>query len=260
MNEILQAFQRSLFSLRSFKVWLRLLLPAVLAMALVLGIFIMKWSAWYLDLRESLEGGFLIQTLAWPFVWFWTAAPVVLGKIVSGVVLMIAALALSYVMSLLLLSVILIPLLVPLIVDQEYPMIRDDKKGGRPTRGEELSVISSLLNTFWSVLKFLGGFLITLPLWLIPGMAFFLALFWNGYLAGQIVPVDVLQGWATKQEIAEIRQSRNSQHLGLGLLTSMIFVIPVMNLFAPSLLALIFVHYDLQELVELRKRPSKSQD
>jgi CysZ protein len=179
------------------------------------------------------------------FSWFWTQAPVVLSQILAVVILIVTIVILSYLFCLILLSTLLVPLLLPLVVDQNYPGLL---KGGKA------SFSGCLVNAGLSFLKYSLGLVLTLPLWLLPGMAFFLTAFWNGYLAGQVFPVDVLDGWATVEEQREIRADKRVGHFSLGLITSMLFFVPVINLCAPALMALAFIHYDFQALSNLRKR------
>jgi CysZ protein len=245
MNDLLQALLRAFTSLLNSKIWWRILLPIMVTMALVFGIVSLSWGSWYSQVQEVLHRGSLVHWLAWPFLGFWTQAPVVLSQILAVVILIVTIVILSYLFCLILLSTLLVPLLLPLVVDQNYPGLL---KGGKA------SFSGCLVNAGLSFLKYSLGLVLTLPLWLLPGMAFFLTAFWNGYLAGQVFPVDVLDGWATVEEQREIRADKRVGHFSLGLITSMLFFVPVINLCAPALMALAFIHYDFQALSNLRKR------
>ncbi|MBL7670376.1 MAG: EI24 domain-containing protein [Bdellovibrionaceae bacterium] len=244
MNDVILSLGRAFVSLLIPKIWWYILLPILVSMVLLLGSAILLWTFGFTQLQEFLQAGVLIEWISKPFLSFWTQAPVVLSQIVAGVIIIVTVIILSYLICLLLLSTLLVPLLLPIVAEKYYPQLRIPAN----VYG------SGLLVTTVSFVKYCFGLMVTLPLWLIPGMAFFLTAFWNGYLASQVFPIDVLQGWSTVAEFREIRKTNNLMHFSLGILTSMLFFIPVINLIAPALMALAFAHFDFQALDSLRKR------
>lgn len=252
MNEVFRAIQRGFVSLLYPQVWRRLLLPMALIIALVTGIFIFFWSQLFSQIHSLIEGGGIIHFLSLPFVWFWVQAPIIIAKTIAGVLLLVIMFASLYVVGLLLMSILLLPLLVPAIVATDYPELSSAAARQKVVDEGSISQFESIFHAFLSFVKYVLGFFLTLPLWIIPGLPFFLAACWNGYLASLVFPIDVLQGLATRQEIELIQRNRLRHHFGLGILTSMISMLPGIHLLAPTIMALSFVHFDLEELMRLR--------
>ncbi len=258
MNEVFRAVQRAFVSLLYPQVWQRLVLPMALILALVTGIFIFFWSQLFSQIHGFIEGGGIIHFLSLPFDWFWEQAPVVIAKIMAGVFLLVIIFVSLYVVGLLLMSILLLPLLVPAIVAADYPELSSPTSRQKIVDEGSISQLGSIFHTLFSFIKYAFGFFLTLPLWMIPGLPFFLTACWNGYLASLVFPIDVLQGLATRQELERIQQNRFRHHFSLGILTSMMSMLPGIHLLAPVIMALSFVHFDLEELMRLRTSDRKS--
>lgn len=244
MNDVFLAIRNGFTTLLRADLWRRILLPWIGFFILILVIFVMKWPDWFLVFYQGFEGSKFIQILASPFSSFWSEAPLYLARILAGLSLLTIFLVSIYLISIFIFSVLLIPLLIPLIVKTDYPQLQKKKSG---------STLKSLSHTLISFVKYTLGFLLTLPFWLVPGMSFFLTVFWNGYLAGKVFPYDVLMDWASEEELQTILNQTAKMQLMTGTLTSMLFLVPGINFIAPILMALTFVHYNLNELQKLRK-------
>ena len=114
------------------------------------------------------------------------------------------------------------------------------------------SFIGSLWVSLSASILFIAGWLVTLPLWLLPGLGLILPLFWMGWLNRRTFAYDVLAGYATPDEWRTLRQQHAWPLLALGLLVAMLAYVPFLGLIAPSLAALAFVHYGLEALRRMR--------
>ena len=70
----------------------------------------------------------------------------------------------------------------------------------------------------------------------------------------QLFRYDALSEHASKQEIKMICASNRYSLWGLGLLTSLIQFVPLLNLLAPIFTALVFIHFGLAHLKILRAK------
>jgi uncharacterized protein involved in cysteine biosynthesis len=96
--------------------------------------------------------------------------------------------------------------------------------------------------------------LITLPLWLV-GAGLVIPFIATAYLNQRLFRYDALAEHASEDEMRAIFSSQRSLLWGLGLLTGLVQFIPILNLFAPVLTALAFIHFGLARLKNLRQLP-----
>ncbi len=137
------------------------------------------------------------------------------------------------------------PALIHLVADRDYPHLERKNGGG---------FAGSLLNALIALGIFAAIWLITLPLWLI-GAGLVIPFIATAYLNQRLFRYDALAEHASQDEMRAIFSSRRSLLWGLGLLTGLVQFIPILNLFAPVLTALAFIHFGLACLKNLRQPP-----
>lgn len=115
------------------------------------------------------------------------------------------------------------------------------------------SLVSSTWNSLWAAVLFIVGWLVTLPLWLVPGLGIVLPLFWMAWLNRRTFAYDALAAHATDDEWRSVRRRHALPLLGLGLVMALLAHVPFVGLLAPSLAALAYVHYYLGALRSLRQ-------
>lgn len=153
---------------------------------------------------------------------------------------------LVYFTALLLIGVLALPRMMALIAQRDFP---DVSRQGPPSA----AFWGSLGNTLVAGLIFVAGWLVTLPLLLIPGMVLILPLFWSAWLNQRAFRFDALAEHATAEERAEIvRRERPTLYLA-GLLGALAAHVPLLNLFALAFTALLFVRLCLGALRRLRQ-------
>lgn len=233
MDGIMLALQRSLSSLRQGRVWLYILGPALVAVLFMVGLSV--------ALLDYLITSFIEQPpISWVAAWgaFW------LAKLLAALGGWLVILSASYLVAMLLAALLVLPLLLKHLSETEYadlaPMGSD-------------SVVASTWNSVWAAVLFIFGWLVTLPLWLIPGLGLILPVFWMGWLNRRTFAYDALAVHATDGEWRELRRQQAWPLLMLGLVMALLTHVPFLGLLVPSLAALAYVHYCLEALRRLRQ-------
>ena len=232
MNDVILALQRSSASLRRARVWLYMLIPALLTLAIMVGLAVF--------LLERLVAGMLEQPpMSWVMAWgaFWLAH---LLAALGGWLVILSA---SYLIAMVLTAVLVLPLILDHLATVDYPEVA--------RRGAD-SLLAATWNSVWAALLFIIGWLVTLPLWLIPGLGLILPLFWMAWLNRRTFAFDVLAAHATPEEWRLLRRQHALPLLLLGLVMAVLTHVPVVGLLAPSLAALAYVHFCLEALRQLR--------
>ncbi|MCR2747045.1 EI24 domain-containing protein [Limnobacter parvus] len=136
------------------------------------------------------------------------------------------------------------PPVVNYLTDKEFQGIA--KKGDSGT-------VMSLWVTLKAVVVFLIAWIVTLPLWLIPGMAFVLPVLLTAYLLMAVMRFDSLAGHATKLEIKEIKKRDSTSAWLIGLVCAFLSFIPPILLIMPVMSALAFTRHYMGALVKVRE-------
>jgi uncharacterized protein involved in cysteine biosynthesis len=113
------------------------------------------------------------------------------------------------------------------------------------------SLAGSLKNSLIAIGVFTGIWFVTSPLWLIGAGALvpFIA---ATYLNQRLFRYDALSEHANPEEMKTLIKTYRSSWWALGFLTGLIQFVPILNLFAPALTGLTFIHFGLARLSELR--------
>lgn len=233
MGETMLALRRSLTTLARGRVWLYMLVPAIVAVIVMVGLS--------LALLERLIAAFVEQPpLSWIVAWgaFWLAK---LLAALGGWLLILSA---SYLVAILLTAIVVLPLLLNHLAAVDYPDL---------ARQGNDSFVASTWNSVAAALMFVVGWLFTLPLWLIPGFALLLPIFWMAWLNRRTFAFDALASHATPDEWRELRRAQAIPLLLLGLAMALLAHVPFVGLLAPSLAALAYLHFCLEALRRLRQ-------
>jgi CysZ protein len=227
------ALQRSLASLGSGKVWLYILGPALAA-----GVFMIGVSAAFLNYLITL---FIEQPpMSWINEWGWSWLAQSLAVLGGWLVILSA----SYLVAMLLTAVLVLPLMLNHLAARDYPDLA--------RQGKE-NFVAATWNSVWAAVLFVIGWVVTLPLWLIPGLGLFLPLFWMAWLNRRTFAYDSLAEHATEEEWRELRKRQAMPLLLLGFATAALTHVPFLGLLAPSLSALAYIHFCLESLRRLRQ-------
>jgi CysZ protein len=232
-GNVIQALFRSLSTLGRGRVWLFLLGPSAVALMAWLGL-----TFFWLD---ALVATFLqLPPMSWLSAWgaVWLAS---LFAALGGWLLILAA---AYLTAILLAAIIVLPLLLNHVAATDYPEL---------ARMGKDSLTASTWNSLSAALLFVAGWLLTLPLWLVPGFGLLLPLFWMAWLNRRTFAYDALAVHATDEEWRALRRQHGTPLLMLGLTLALFAHLPVLGLLAPPLAALAYIHYALEALRQLRQ-------
>ncbi len=226
MVDVFAAFTKSLRDLTRPEVLWQAIWPPLLALLLWLVVGFAWWSQGVALMARILPQ---LPWSGWEWVAQWAAAFLLLA----------ACAALVYITAIMLVAVFALPRLINLVAARDYPDL------GR--HGENV-FWGSLGNTLGAGAMFILGSLVLLPLLLIPGVLLVLPLFWSAWLNQRTFRFDALAEHATRKEMQGLLRANRQQFYVAGLGTAALAYLPLLNLLAPALTALVFVHLGLAAL------------
>jgi hypothetical protein len=234
-----EAIGKTVRSLIRPSVVLILLLPFIVATAFWVVVLVMFWQSWT---------GFLTGTSTYQWMLSYTG-PGNVAEVVTmfGVILftILVFAPLWYLTYILIIDLLLFPILLPRIQKQDYPNI-EKKRGG--------NTIGSLANAMKGTAVYIIGFFVNLPVWFFfPVIAPGISLLLTAYLNKKVFTYDVLQDYASAEERENIMKHFSHELWGLGLMTAFLTWIPFVNIFAPAITAVAYIHYCLSRLEHGRK-------
>ena len=228
MGDVMLALLRTLASLRDGRVWGYVLMPAIFSLCLSLGLAF--WGLGAL-VEQILAYPPMAILVGWGLVW--------IAHILAYLGGWMAIFAAAYLLASLLSAVLILPLLLKHLAHHEY---RDVAPMGAD------SFVAATVNSVVATLLFVAGWLLTLPLWIIPGLSLILPLLLMAWFNRRTFAYDALSMHATDEEWRELRQQYKRPMLMLGLIMALLAHIPVVGLLVPALAALAFVHFGLEAL------------
>lgn len=152
---------------------------------------------------------------------------------------------LVFVTALVITALFAMPMLIRLVAERDFPQL-ERKNGG--------SIVGNLLNTLFAILIFIVIWVVTSPLWLV-GVGIIIPFVAAAYLNQRLFRYDALAEHASHEEMKALVSANQSSLWGLGLLTGLTQFVPILNLFAPVLSGLAFIHFGLGRLACLRQEP-----
>lgn len=228
MADVALALMRTLSSLRSRRIWGYVLLPAFISLVLSIGLAVRV-------LGGLVEQMLLYPPMSWLIGWgmSWLALPL---AYIGGLMAIFAA---AYLTASLLAAILIMPLLLKHLSETEY---RDVAAQGKD------SFVAATVNSLFASILFIAGWLLTLPLWLIPGLSLILPMLLMAWYNRRTFAYDALSMHATEAEWSALQQRGKAPMFMLGLSMALLAHVPVLGLMVPALAALSFVHYGLEAL------------
>lgn len=228
MDEVVLALTRTLGSLRDRKVWGYVLAPALFSLLLSIGLAFRG-----LDMFVDWLLGHPPMTLliGWGVGW--------LAHILAYLGGWMAIFACAYLTASLLAALIILPLLLKHLSENEY---RDVAPMGKD------SFVAAAGNSIFASVLFVAGWLLTLPLWIVPGLSLLLPMLLMAWLNRRTFAYDALSMHATDEEWRSMRRQGGTPLFMLGLIMALLAHVPVIGLLVPALSALAFVHFGLESL------------
>lgn len=232
------AWARAARSLLRRDILWHMLWPTLAAFALWIAVAVFSWdSSAQLVLR-------FVQTWPWFGGWFVdgsTQATLLAGVTHAMLVLLLVPLCLLT--ASVLIATFALPLMLDRVAATDYPELVE-RRGG--------SQLGSVANSLWALLLFLIVGVLSLPLWLVPGLGIGLSVGLSAWLNQRCYRYDVLMRHADREELRRLpKQHRGGLYL-IGAAAGVLVFVPILNFFVPALTGLAFVHYLLQALRESR--------
>lgn len=212
--------------------------PPLVTVLALLALFVLQWTSWVASLAQ-------IFSHFWGYQWLQQATGFAdLSLWIAGLFLILLFFPLAYVLSVLIVSVFVMPVVLKWVGDESYQHL-EKRRGG--------SIAGSLWNTLWATLVFIAGFVVTLPLWFVPGLQVLVPLLLTAWLNKKVFLYDVLQDYASKEERKAIEGEQSASLYGMGFLLGLLSYIPLAFFFVPIISALSYTYYGLNALEERRK-------
>lgn len=228
MAEVMLALARTFANLKDGKVWLYVLTPALFSLLLSVGLAIWALGA---VVQQMMDYPPMTLLVGWGLVW--------LAHLLAYLGGWLAIFAVAYLTASLLAAIVILPLMLKHLTETEY---RDVAAMGKD------SFVAAAANSVLASALFVVGWIVTIPLWLIPGFSLLMPLLLMGWLNRRTFAYDALSMHATAGEWQEIRQRQKTPLFMLGLTMALLAHVPVVGLLVPALAALSFVHYGLEAL------------
>ena len=228
-----KAVTRSFESFLDIRVLFLMAVPFLVASFCMILFLFLFWATWtdfligtevFKWLMGTIGDNFLLTSLK--FVVIFLATLFIFGP-------------LWYLSCIILISVFLFPLLLPHLQKRFYPDL-EKKFGGH--------FFGSLKNVGLTTLVYLLFLTLTLPFWFFTPIGPLISLVATAYLNKNIFSYDVLQDYATKEELLGFGKKYFNESWWLGFFTALIAWLPIINILAPALTALVFIHFYLGSL------------
>ena len=228
MDDVVVALMRTLGSLRRGRIWVYVLAPALVSLVLWIALAIYGLGSlvnWLLTHEP------MTTLIGWGVAW--------LATVLAYMGAWMAIFALAYLTASLLAAIIVMPLLLKRLADTDY---RDVAPMGKD------SFVAAAVNSVIASILFVLGWIITLPLWIVPGLSLVLPLLLMAWYNRRTFAYDALSMHATDQEWASLKPRARLPMFMLGLVMALLAHVPVIGLLVPALAALAFVHFGLETL------------
>jgi len=228
MGDVMLALARTFASLKSGRVWLYVLTPALLSLLVSIGL-----AFWGL-------GAFVQWLLAYPpMTWLAAWGLLWLATFLAYLGGWMAIFAIAYLLASLLAAIVIMPLILKHLSASDY---RDVAAMGKD------SFVAAAMNSLLASLVFILAWLATIPLWLIPGLSLLLPLLLMAWLNRRTFAYDALSMHASDAEWRDMRRQHKTTFFMLGLTMALLAHVPLIGLLVPALAALAFVHFGLEAL------------
>ncbi|MFD4839679.1 EI24 domain-containing protein [Achromobacter sp. NPDC058515] len=236
-----QAFKRALVSQCHPTMLFAVLLPFLIAL---MGAFLLLWLFW-----TPLTDWLRTEVSHWEFVnrvdeWLVAVGLFSLKIYLIPVIAAAILLPVSGILGLAIAAVFVMPLVLRHVGQREYATV------GR--RGK-FSTAVSVWNAVWVSAAFAAGWVLTLPLWLVPPMAIVLSIFWWAFAFSRMMRVDAIVEHASPSERKLILERNNGGFWTIGLICSLLNLLPPAWIILPVFSALVYAHYGLDALKRLRQ-------
>ncbi|WP_397473975.1 EI24 domain-containing protein [Pusillimonas sp.] len=236
------AFKRALVTQCHPKMLLTLLLPFFIALV---GAVVLLWAFWapltnWLD-AHALNWHYLNEFDQWLLAIGLFSLKLYLVPLLAVAIL----LPLSGILGLIIAAIFVMPIVLRHLERREYLGV---------VRHGQFSNTYSAWNAIWVGVLFSLGWLVTMPLWLIPPLPVVLPIVWWAFAFTRMLRVDAIIEHATANERKQIWRRHSRQYWLIGFVLALVNLFPPAWLVLPVFSALVFAHFSLEALRQLRQR------
>lgn len=225
---VTRVFWRSLATVRNPALWKLLAIPVAIA----IGALIILLATALQPLATQFLG---MAPATWLIGIGWTG----MADIFAWVAAWLMLFAISYGLAALVSGLLIVSRLTDWLGRTTYPQLR--------RHGSDRTLQSAWVSGLATIV-YLGGWLFTLPLWLVPGLAFVLPVGWLAWFNARTLSFDALTNYANDAELAAARQRFRGSFFVLGAVGALMAHIPILGFFAASFTALMFAVAALEAL------------
>lgn len=241
VSGVFLAFKRAAVSQCHPSMLFAVLLPFLIALV---GAILLLWFFWS-PLTDWLRG----EASHWSVVndvdqWLVAVGLFSLKVYLVPVVAAAILLPVSGILGLVIAAIFVMPLVLRHVGHREYAVV---------VRQGRYATAVSVWNAVWVSAAFALGWLLTLPLWLVPPMAVLLSIFWWAFAFSRMMRIDAIVEHASPDERRLLLRRHNTGFWIIGLICSLINLLPPAWVILPVFSALVFAHYGLDSLQRLRQ-------
>ncbi len=235
MTAILDAVARALRDLFSLRVLWVVVWPMLVAILLWLALGVTFWSTFSGWLTQGLDAiGIRTWLAEIEPVWVASGIQLLLHLLLFVPLVMLTALVITALFGM--------PALIRVVAERDYPDLGRENGGG---------MIGSVWNAGIAIVVFIVLWVVTLPLWLI-GVGVIVPFVAAAYLNQRLFRYDAIAEHASADEMQRLFKQERGGWWGLGVLTGLLQFVPLLNLLAPVVAALAFIHFGLARLARIR--------
>ncbi|HEY5633457.1 MAG TPA: EI24 domain-containing protein [Burkholderiaceae bacterium] len=245
MERVVAAFFRALASQLHPKMLALLIVPFAVALVFWIVVAVLVWD----PLIEFLQAMFFDGggAIAWVYEKLAQLGVEGLEGVATVSVALLLLVPAMFVTALVLIAVLSMPLVNRHLGAGAYRNV---------VRHGSWSVPASLWNAAAGTLVFALGYILTLPLWLIPPLGFVVPWLWWGWFTARVMRFDSLVEHAAPEERRDLIRRHRGQYMALGLMVTVLNYVPPLFLVTPVLSALAFAHFSLALLRDERAAAS----
>ncbi len=240
------AFRRAVVSQIHPKMLAALLMPFAIAL---LGAIVLLWGFWtpltgWLDDQAS-QWDVVNHIDQWMLAIGWVSVKLYAVPVMAAAIL----LPMAGILGLVIAAIFVMPIVLRHIERRQYTDV---------ARQGQHAVTVGAWNAVVVGVVFVIGWGLTMPLWLFPPLALVLPVFWWAFAFNRIMRVDAMVEHATAIERRQLWRRHNASYWLIGLLLSLLNLLPPMWLVLPVFSALVFAHFSLEALRQYRHHTGSS--
>lgn len=248
ISAVATAFRRALASQLQPRMLLAMFLPFLIAFV---GAIVLIWMFWtpltdWLE-TQALDFGLINTMEQWMVAVGLFSLKLYLAPLLAAFIL----LPLSGILGLIVAAVFVMPIVLNHVGRRDYADVE--------RQGKFLSAVG-VWNAIWVGTVFCIGWVLTLPLWLIPPLPIVLSVWWWTYAFTRIMRFDAVVEHASAHERRILWKRHNRQLWLIGLCLALMNLFPPAWLVLPVYSALVFVHFSLEALRQLRRHAAAGVD